>query len=94
MEIEAHYSLRLGINSPWEISSVDLLMAQQKVDIVVEYTADQGACPECGTICPKHDDSKVRSWRHLDTMQFSTYLYCQLPRIRCQIHSAETADTP
>jgi transposase len=83
MEIEAHYSLLLGINS-----------VQQKVDIVVEYTADQGICPECGTMCPRHDDRKARSWRRLDTMQSSTYLHCQLPRIRCQIHGAKTVDAP
>jgi transposase len=94
MEIQAHYSRLLGINSSWEISSVDLLMDQQKVDIVVEYTADQGVCPECGTMCPKHDDRKARSWHHLDTMQCSTYLHCQLPRIRCQIHGAKIVDAP
>jgi len=94
MEIEAHYSLLLGINSPWEISSVDLLMDQQKVDIVIEYTADQGVCPECGTMRTKHDDRKARSWRHLDTMLLSTYLHCQLPRIRGQIRGAKTVDAP
>ena len=69
-------------------------MAQQKVDIVVEYTADQGICLDCGTMRPKHDDRKARSWRHLDTMQSSIYLHYQLPRIRCQTHGAKTGDVP
>jgi len=93
LEIEPDSIVTL-FNSPWEISSVALLMAQKKDGIVIEYTADQGICPECGTMCPKHDDRKARSWRHLDTMQFSTYLHCQLPRIRCQTHGAKTVGAP
>lgn len=94
MEIEDHYGLLLGIHSPWEISSVDLKMEKQQVDIVIEYSDVSGPCPECGAICPKHDDRKERTWRHLDTMQFSTYLHCQLPRVRCETHGAKTVKAP
>jgi len=83
MELEEHYGQLLGVKSSWEIASVDLKMQDQRVDIVIEYTDDQGPCPECGAICPKHDTRKKRTWRHLDTMQFSTYLYCEVPRVRC-----------
>lgn len=69
-------------------------MQDQRVDIVIEYTDDQGPCPECGAICPKHDGRKKRTWRHLDTMQFSTYLYCEVPRVRCDIHGAKTVAIP
>ncbi|MFT5083768.1 MAG: transposase [Lentisphaeria bacterium] len=90
MEIEDHYGLLLGINSPWEISSVDLDLATQKVDVIIEYTDDKGPCPECGVICPKHDDRKERTWRHLDTMQFATQLHCKLPRVRCKAHGVKS----
>jgi len=94
MEIEDHYSQLLGINSPWEISSVDLNINEQKVDIIIEYTDDTGLCPECNATSPKHDDRNERTWRHLDTMQFSTYLHCQLPRIRCKEHGVKTVNAP
>jgi len=94
MEIEDHYKLLLGIHSPWEISSVDLKLEQQQVDIVIEYSDDEGACPECGVNCPKHDNRKQRTWRHLDTMQFSTLLHCQVPRVRCKTHGVKTVDVP
>jgi len=94
MEVEDHYALLLGINSPWEISSVDLKLDQHRVDVVIEYSDDRGACPDCGVICPKHDDRKSRTWRHLDTMQFSTYLHCQLPRVRCKVHGAKSLEAP
>ncbi len=94
MEIEDHYGLLLGVSSPWEISSVDLDVVVHKVDIVIEYTDDKGPCPECGLICPKHDERKERTWRHLDTMQFATHLHCKLPRIRCKEHGAKSINAP
>lgn len=94
MEIEDHYALLLGIHSPWEISSVDLNMAGNRVDIEIEYTNGSGICPECGEECPKHGDRERRTWRHLDTMQFSTYLHAQLPRIKCKKHGAKTVTAP
>lgn len=94
MDVEDHYALLLGINSPWAISSVDLKIEQQQVDIEIEYTATNGPCPECGAICSKHDDRQRRTWRHLDTMQFATQLHCQLPRVRCDKHGVKTIEAP
>jgi len=94
MEIEEHYSQLLGIHAPWEISRVDLNMSEQRVDIEIEYTDVSGACPECGATSPKHDDRKQRSWRHLDTMQFTTDWHCSVPRVRCKAHGAKTVDVP
>ena len=94
MQVEDHYGLLLGINSPWEISRVDLKLEEHRVDIDVEYIDENGACPKCEVICPKHDDRKTRTWRHLDTMQFATYLHCQLPRVRCDVHGAISLPAP
>ena len=94
MEIEDQYSQLLGTQAPWEISKIDLDMSAHRVDIQIEYTDVTGACPECGANCPKHDDRKPRSWRHLDTMQFATYLHCSVPRVRCKKHGAKTVKVP
>ena len=94
MQVEDHYSLLLGIQSPWEITSVDLKMTENRVDIYVEYMDSTGKCPECGNTHPKYDLRKKRTWRHLDTMQFSTFIHCQLPRINCPTHSVKSALAP
>jgi transposase len=94
MDIEEHYGQLLGIHSPWIISHVDLKVQEQRVDIEIEYADDVGVCPECGAISPKHDSRKKRSWRHLDTMQFGTYLHCEVPRVRCKEHGAKTVSVP
>lgn len=94
MEIEEHYSQLLGIQSPWEISNVELNLSEQRVDIVIEFAGDCAPCPECGTVSPKHDNRQERTWRHLDTMQFGTYLHCQLPRVRCKTHGVKSVEAP
>ncbi|WP_374109731.1 transposase family protein [Thiolapillus sp.] len=75
MELEERYSQLLGIDSPWEIYDVELKVEASCLDIWIEYMEDKGACPECGATCPRYDTRKERTWRHLDTMQFSTYLH-------------------
>jgi transposase len=94
MELEDHYGLLLGIESPWEIYRVDLKLEEQRVDIRIEYTDDEGLCPECGDTCPRYDLRKERTWRHLDTMQFSTYLHCEVPRVRCRKHGVKSVSVP
>jgi transposase len=43
---------------------------------------------------PEHDDRKKRSWHHLDTIQFVTYLHFVVPRVRCKEHGAKTVTEP
>ena len=69
-------------------------MSAHRVDIQIEYTGVTGASPECVANCPKHDDRKQRSWRHLDTMQSATYLHCSMPRVHCKEHGARTVNVP
>ena len=94
MQIEDHYSQLLGVHSPWDISDIDLDIAVGRVEVGIEYTDLSGACPECGILGPLHDKRKLRIWRHLDTMQFKTFLKCQQPRIRCQEHGVQTVSAP
>lgn len=90
MDIEEHYGKLLGIEPPWSISDISLDMVGQRVDIEIEQADNIGPCPECGAISPKHDERVRRTWRHLDTMQFATYLHCSIPRIRCKEHGTKT----
>lgn len=94
LDIEEHYSQLLGINSPWEIFQVKLEVNEHRVDIDIEYTDVEGQCPECHAVCPRHDVREKRNWRHLDTMQFATYLHCEVPRIRCERHGVKTVTVP
>ena len=50
MELEEHYGRLLGVNSPWEICHIELKVEDQRLDIWIEYTDDEGSRPECGEL--------------------------------------------
>lgn len=89
-----HYAQLLGLNSPWHVAKVDLDIDNLQVDIHVSYDGVQGCCPQCGVDCKIYDQSAKRSWRHLDTMQFTTYLHSKSPRVNCPKHGVKTMPLP
>lgn len=89
-----HYAQLLGLQSPWKVTGVDLDVDALRVDIRVVYESESGQCPECGKACKVYDQSAERSWRHLDTMQFGTYLHSKSPRIKCGQHGVKTMSLP
>ena len=39
-------------------------------------------------------DSKPRRWRHLDTMQFTTWIEADVPRMQCGTHGVKQVREP
>jgi transposase len=91
---ESHYEKLLGLGSSWSVVRVDLSVEFLRVDIRIEHTKEQAPCPECGKVCNVYDHSPERKWRHLDTMQFTTLLHCDPPRVRCPEHGVTTISLP
>jgi transposase len=92
--IEEHYGRLLGLDSSWRVDRVKLNVEKLRVDIFVEYNPTSGTCPECAAVCRVYDQSPSRMWRHLDTMQFETFLHCEPPRVECQEHGVKTLPLP
>jgi transposase len=94
-ELQKHYALLLGIGSPWEIKGVELKLAEKKVEIELGWQWGAAAkCPECGRECSIHDCAPERTWRHLDTMQFTTLIRARTPRANCSEHGVKTMQVP
>lgn len=90
-ELQKHYALLLGIGSPWEVKTVDLNLEAKKVEIELGWQWGAAAkCPECGRECSIHDCAPERTWRHLDTMQFTTLIRARTPRADCPEHGVKT----
>lgn len=94
-ELQKHYQLLLGINSPWQIYEVNLDVEKKQIEIFINWTqGEKVLCPECNKECTIKDHREERTWRHLDTMQFSTYIKCRVPRSNCDEHGPKTIDVP
>jgi transposase len=94
-ELQKHYALLLGVGSPWEVKNVELKLEEKKVEIELGWQWGAAAkCPECGRECSIHDCAPERTWRHLDTMQFTTLIRARTPRSDCPEHGVKTMEVP
>jgi len=94
-ELQKHYALLLGIGSPWEVKTVELKLQEKKVEIELGWQwGGTAKCPECGGECSIHDCAPERTWRHLDTMQFTTLIRARTPRAVCPEHGVKTMQVP
>jgi transposase len=94
-ELEKHYAQLLGIGSPWEVKTVELKLQEKKVEIELGWQWGAAAkCPECGREGSIHDCAPERTWRHLDTMQFTTLIRARTPRSDCPEHGVKTMKVP
>ena len=88
------YAKLLGLEPPWEVVDVDISMDDHSVQVFVALRAGAPTpCPECREPCSRHD-TRTRSWRHLDTMQYKTLLVAEVPRIDCPTHGTRQMNVP
>jgi transposase len=87
------YRALLGLTAPWTVADVDVDLKGQRVVVRVEAGPGPYPCPECGTPTGRYD-SKRRRWRHLDTMQFTTWIEADVPRVDCQAHGVKQVRVP
>lgn len=88
------YRRILEIESPWEVSDVELRAKEREVCVQVEWNATIALrCPECGADCPGYDH-RERRWRHLDTCQYKTILSARIPRVKCGEHGVQQVRVP
>ena len=88
------YAQILGVESPWQVTNVDLRLEAGEVEVLVEQgSTKELSCPECGTVGQRYD-TRRRRWRHLPTCQYKTILSAEVPRVRCSEHGVKTVSVP
>lgn len=87
------YAKLLGIEAPWKVRDVDVRMDAGEAEVFVEHMNSKLTCPECGAKCSRYD-TRTRTWRHLDTMQFRTLLTADVPRVKCDEHGVKQVNVP
>lgn len=81
MFTENLFTKLLQLEDGWIVESVDTDFNKEEIFIQIACLLDQLEDSETGEICKVYDHAPMREWRHLDTMQYKTYIRCQLPRI-------------
>lgn len=95
MESVELYRQLLGLTAPWTVERVEVDVAKGRVEVYVAHAPGQRfGCPECGRELAVYDHLGERSWRHLDSMQFLTYLHARPPRVWCAQHGVKQVQLP
>lgn len=89
------YAQILDINRPWYVEDVKLQTETERVDVWLAHEQKiLWACPECGRELACRDHAEARTWRHLDTCQFKTFIHARIPRVDCPEHGVRQARVP
>src|SRR5262245_11115285 len=89
------YRLVLGLERPWTVTKVKLSVEDERVDVWAGH--EEGVrfpCSTCARELPLYDHSEERTWRHLDSCQFKTFLHARPPRVECPEHGVRQVTLP
>lgn len=80
MDDKTFYSQLMGVEAPWKVVSVDLLVKEKRVEIRVECGQEVWADEQGGRM--HIHGYQERTWRHLDTCQCQTLIIARVPRLK------------
>jgi len=82
---EQFFDLLLNYGDDWKVDDVKVDFKLNEVDVFVSFIGKQAECPDTMELCSIYDHRVTRRWRHLDTMQFKTYINCRVPRVKSSL---------
>jgi transposase len=89
------YQQVLGLTEPWFVERVQLNVAELRVDIWLAHRPGvKWPCPKCDEHPVGYDHAPQRTWRHMDTCQFKTFLHARVPRVTCREHGVVQVAVP
>ncbi len=88
------YHSLLSLGSDWKVSRVEPDHETRIIHVYLEYTRSDAPSPDGVGRCSIYDRREERRWRHLDTMQYKTYLHARVPRIRLTSGEVVTIAVP
>lgn len=95
MRITDLYRHLLGLNSPWLIHCVEPAPERKRVDVWLSHRRESYfPCPECGVSYSVFDHVASRSWRHLNSGPFTTWVHARIPRVACVVHGIRQISIP
>lgn len=94
MTESSFYKSLLNLDSNWDISDVEIDMDNQMILVHLKYISKMGICPLSKQMSSIYDHAPERKWRHLDTMQYQTWLVARVPRVVNGDEKISTIEVP
>ncbi len=91
---EQLFNLILNLGDDWKVAQVNANIKIEEVDVFIEYIGKEGEDPDTCELCPIYDHAPSRRWRHLDTLQYKTFINCSVPRIQTSSGKVKTMKVP
>ena len=91
---EQLFDLILNLGDEWKVERVYANFKTEEIDVIIGYIGKEAEDPDTFEMCPIYDHAPSRRWRHLDTMQYKTYINCSVPRIKTSSGKVKTIRVP
>lgn len=89
-----HYTDLLELQYPWVVENIKVDHKNENITIHVAFAkGKKPPCPVCEKPCIVADH-RERSFRHLNVMQYETYVSGSIPRTLCPEHGVKTVSVP
>lgn len=93
-QVPGYFDLLLDLDENWKVIDLQTDYDLKEINIRVEFIRNKGICPYNFDLCSGHDYTKLRRWRHLDIMDYHTYIECKTPRIIDKQGKVKTMSVP
>lgn len=94
MKFEEHYKILLDLDSNWTVSSIDFDHQTESVLVKLTYCDKLAKDPDTKEEYTIYDHREERNWRHLDTLQYKTYISARVPRVMNSEGKINTISVP
>ncbi len=94
MRTEELYQIILEVDKNWSVTSIVLDALHEEVNVFISYNKAKATDPITKEECSLYDHREQRSWRHLDTVHYKTYIKCCIPRVKNSLGKVNTIPVP
>lgn len=94
MTPEDLYKIILEIDENWKVETITVDDHREEVKVNIVYAKTKATDPVTKEECTIYDHREERQWRHLDTMQYKTYIHCNIPRVKNSLGKVNTILVP
>ena len=84
----------LSFPSYWEVEKIEHNVSNDEVDIYINFNTNKYKKEHPELYFGLHDYQDYRRWRHLDILQYKTYIKAKVPRLKDEKGKVITLDTP